>query len=83
VFGGLTLCSDGDHYLADLGIRLHVAVGVDDLREREGLADTGFEGAVGKIIEHVLLRFEELLRKLIWIRHNFEEGVSLDGQVLA
>ena len=79
----MRLCSDGDDYLADLGVRLHVAVGVDDLREREGLADAGFEGAFGKIVEHVLLRFEELLWKLIWIRNNFEEGVSLDGQVLA
>jgi hypothetical protein len=30
-----------------------------------------------------MLRFAELLRKLIGIRNNFEEGVSLDGQVLA
>jgi hypothetical protein len=72
-FGGLTFCSDSDDYLADLGVRLHVAVGVDDLREREGLADAGFEGAFGQIVEHVRLRFEELLRKLIWIRNNFEE----------
>jgi hypothetical protein len=55
----------------------------DDYLADLGGADAGFEGAFGKIVEHLLLRFEELLWKLIRIRNNFEEGVSLDGQVLA
>ena len=81
--GLAAFCSDRDYYLPDLGVRFHVAVGIDDLREWEDLADAGLEGAFGKIVEDVLLRFAELLWKFIWIRNHFEEGISLDGQVLA
>ena len=46
----------GHNDLADLCVRLHVAVRIDNLRKREGLVDARIEGAIGKVIEDILLR---------------------------
>ena len=70
---------DGNHDLADLRVGLHVAVSLDDFGERERLVDTRLEVAGGEMVEDVLLG----LRKRRGIADDFEEGVPLDGEVLA
>ena len=47
--------SHGDDDFADLDVRFHVTVGIDDLSEREGLADDWFEVPFGEIFIDVLL----------------------------
>ena len=69
----------GDDDLADLRVRLHVAVSVDDFGQREGLVDARFEVAGREMVEDVLFGF----RKCHGIDNKFEEGVPLDSEVLA
>src|ERR1700712_2632287 len=68
---------DGDDDLADLGIRLHVAMSFGDLVEREALVDAWVELSIGETFEDVLLRFCEERR----IRNDLEEGVGLDREM--
>ncbi len=51
---------DGDDDLAELRVRLQVAVGGSDFAEGEGLVDDGFEVAGGDVVVDVLSRLGEL-----------------------
>src|SRR5215469_7323928 len=78
-----TFHSNRDHDLSDLGIGFHIAVGFDDLSKGKCSRDDRFEVPVGEMVEDVMLCLPELIRKMIRIRHDLEEGISLDRKVLA
>jgi hypothetical protein len=62
--------SHRDDGLADLLVRLQLAVGLDDLLEREGLGDDRLEAAVGEpVVDERLAAFPRY-----WPRRNIDSA---------
>ena len=57
-------------------------MGFDDLSQRKGPADNWLEVSAGQMVEYVLLGLLRLFREFIRIRHDLEQCISLDGEVL-
>jgi len=66
---------DPDYDLADLLVGFHIAMRLDNLRQRKSLIDTRLEIAYCEMVEDLLLGLGEDRG----VRHYFEKRVAADG----
>ena len=62
--------SDRDDDLADLPVRLQIAVGLDDFLKRKRFSDERLDAAVGQSVVHELFRPFQALRVARGLHHH-------------